>query len=299
VYVRTEGIKTHREGNGTPANHVAPPLRHARTSELVARVQALAEERDELHRQAEELARRLVTRDELLGVLSHDLKNSLTVVWGYAQYALRHTSTPAWTADQVEDDLIRLGRSVTTMSRQIAQLGDVTVMPVGRSPSLELLPCDLVALALQVATAYQAMTDRHNLRVESAAPRLVGSWDAVRLARVLANLLSNAIKYSPDAGEIVVTLAPEQMPEGIAAVIAVRDHGIGIPAADLPLLFTPFHRAANVGLVGGTGLGLASVKQIVELHRGTIAAESQEGIGTTVTIHLPLAMPSENAARPQ
>jgi signal transduction histidine kinase len=97
----------------------------------------------------------------------------------------------------------------------------------------------------------------------------------------------------------VVTLAPEQATEGIAAVIAVRDHGIGIPASDLPLLFTPFPRAASIGPVGGTGLGLASVKQVVELHGGTIAAESQEGLRTTVTIHLPLAMPSEKAARPQ
>jgi signal transduction histidine kinase len=185
------------------------------------------------------------------------------------------------------------------MAREVDELGDIAAMLGGRSPCLELLPCDLVALALHLATDYQATTDRHNIRVESAAPQLVGTWDAPRLARVMANLLSNAIKYSPDGGEIVVTLAPEQAPEGTEAVIVVGDHGIGIPASDLPLLFSPFHRASNVRSVAGSGLGLASVKQVVELHGGTIAAESQEGIGTTVTIHLPLASPLETPAQLQ
>jgi len=81
--------------------------------------------------------------------------------------------------------------------------------------------------------------------------------------------------------------------------IEVRDHGIGIPASDLALVFTPFHRAANVGRIDGRELGLASVKQGVELHGGTVVAESHVGLRTTITIHLPLATPSEVAAPSQ
>jgi signal transduction histidine kinase len=184
------------------------------------------------------------------------------------------------------------------MARQIDQFGDVAEILGGRTPCLVRQPCDLVDLARQVAADYQAMTDRHDIQVESTAPQFVGTWDGLRLARVLANLLSNAIKYSPESGEIAVTLTTDAaLPE--IAIINVRDHGIGIPARDLPLLFTPFHRGANVGSVSGTGLGLASVKLVVELHGGTISADSQEGVGTTMTISLPLLTQSPFAERQQ
>jgi len=115
----------------------------------------------------------------------------------------------------------------------------------------------------------------------------LGYWDESRLQQVLVNLLSNAIKYSPESGEIAVTLTTDAaLPE--IAIINVRDHGIGIPARDLPLLFTPFHRGANVGSVSGTGLGLAISKQLIELMGGTIQAESEIGKGSTFSFALTL-----------
>jgi signal transduction histidine kinase len=103
--------------------------------------------------------------------------------------------------------------------------------------------------------------------------------------RVVANLVSNAIKYSPGGGDVRVELAAEAG----WAVLRVQDQGVGIPAADLPRVFEQFHRAANVaGRIGGTGLGLAGARHIVEQHGGSIALESQEGVGTTVTVRLPL-----------
>jgi signal transduction histidine kinase len=114
----------------------------------------------------------------------------------------------------------------------------------------------------------------------------------VRLERVLENLLSNAIKYSPEGGSITVAIADEEI-GGPWAVLTVRDQGLGIPAADLPRVFERFQRARNVeGRIGGTGIGLASARQIVEQHGGTIAAESAEGTGSTFTVRLPLAFPA-------
>jgi signal transduction histidine kinase len=113
--------------------------------------------------------------------------------------------------------------------------------------------------------------------------------DAARIERVLANLLSNAVKYSPTGGDIVVRIAREEDAYGPRAAIAVQDAGIGIPAADLPHIFERFRRAANVtGHFQGTGIGLASARQIVELHGGAITAHSVEGNGSTVIVHLPL-----------
>ena len=84
--------------------------------------------------------------------------------------------------------------------------------------------------------------------------------------------------------------------EGEWAVLAVRDRGIGIPAADLPRIFERYHRAANAaGQFAGTGIGLAGARQIVEQHGGAIAVESAEGAGSTFTVRLPLAPPPEAA----
>jgi signal transduction histidine kinase len=111
-------------------------------------------------------------------------------------------------------------------------------------------------------------------------------WDEVRLVRVLDNLLDNAVKFSPRGGAVSVSIDTEN--DG-RAVLCVSDRGEGIPETDLPYIFERFRRGGNVeGRIPGTGIGLAGVQRIVEQHRGTIAVDSRVGIGTTVTIRLPL-----------
>ena len=149
-----------------------------------------------------------------------------------------------------------------------------------------------IAHCLFTVSQHQAAAG-HGIQVEDSQPRLIGNWDAGRLERVLANVLGNAIKYSAAGRAIRVRVDQE---DGMA-VLAVQDQGIGIPAADLPHVFERFHRAGNVsGRTPGTGLGLASARQIVEQHGGMIMVESQEGAGSTVTIRLPLG---EACRRPE
>ena len=117
---------------------------------------------------------------------------------------------------------------------------------------------------------------------------LVGFWDAARLERVIANLVNNAIKYSPEGGEVIVRITRDT-DEASWAVVAVEDHGIGIPKSDLPRVFERFQRGANVqGRIGGAGIGLASARQIVEQHGGSIGVQSQKGVGSTFTVRLQL-----------
>jgi signal transduction histidine kinase len=104
------------------------------------------------------------------------------------------------------------------------------------------------------------------------------------LQHVFTNLLSNAVKYSPASS----TVHFEVERDGDFAVCRIRDHGMGIPEADLERLFSAFYRGRNAGQVPGTGLGLTIVKRCVELHRGKIKVESTVGRGTTVTVKLPL-----------
>jgi PAS domain S-box-containing protein len=117
------------------------------------------------------------------------------------------------------------------------------------------------------------------------------SGDMKLLRYVIRNLVTNAIKYSPKDEPITVDVYCE--PESV--VIAVSDRGIGIPAEELPNLFTPFFRASNTTTISGTGIGLSIVKEFVEAHHGTVSVASRQNEGSTFTVRLPLV----NAAQKQ
>jgi signal transduction histidine kinase len=144
---------------------------------------------------------------------------------------------------------------------------------------------DLVALVQETVREHELVARTRQFLFDSEVPTLEAAVDETRVYRVLANLLTNAIKYSPQGGPIHVTIKPD----GPFAVITVRDEGVGIPGDDLPHIFDQFHRGANViGRFQGNGLGLASARQLVELHGGTISAASENGRGSTFTVRLPL-----------
>jgi signal transduction histidine kinase len=175
------------------------------------------------------------------------------------------------------------------MLRMIDELVDFGRLQSGQPLTLNRQSVNLVALARQVADEYQQTTTHHSIQVEASQPELFGYWDPIRLERVLGNLLSNAIKYSPDRGQVTVTVTREDAESGSWAILKVRDQGIGIPAADLPHIFEQFHRAANtVGQIKGTGIGLSSACRIVELHGGAIEVESELGQGSTFMVRLPI-----------
>ena len=224
-------------------------------------------------------------REEFLSSASHDLKAPLTSIRGQAQLAQRRLSridTPETAAVARQFALIDAGTG--RMLALINELVDVTRTDLGGGLDLDRRTVDLVALARGVV-AQQTDLTTHRIVVDIALPELEAAVDVVRIERVVTNLVSNAVKYSPDGGDITVTVAREDD----MAVIAVSDHGLGIPADDAPRVFERFHRAANVaGRIAGTGIGLASARQIVERHGGRIAVESAEGVGSTFTIRLPI-----------
>lgn len=254
------------------------------------RYRALAFENTRLLRESREAIR---ARDEFLAVVSHDLKNPLVSIKGRAQMLQRRLARDYPKLDpRVRDGLAAIDASATKMTDQINELLDVTRIQMQSQIELRRQPVDLVALLVRVVAEQQQATARHRIRIEAAEDEIVGQWDSARLERVAGNLLSNAIKYSPDGGEIVVSIRRIEEHETDWAEFSVRDHGIGIPAADLPLIFQRFRRAGNVGNISGTGVGLAGAQRIVERHGGTIAVESEEAAGTTFTVRLPLDSPA-------
>jgi PAS domain S-box-containing protein len=257
--------------------------------DLARRVaQALANAR--LHQEILDAVR---VRNELLISVSHDLRNPLANLKGFAQLVLRDVRqmrTPE--AEEMATWLTRIDATVVKMTALLDELLDLARSQAGQPLDLEYGPTDLVALARQIADVYQQTDERHSIRVETTLEGLTGRWDARRLERVLSNLLSNAIKYSPGGGDIVITLARENVAGRAWGVMTVRDHGVGIPASDLPHVFEPFYRGTNVASrSGGVGVGLASVRQIVEQHGGSIGVTSEEGKGTVFTVRLPVTSP--------
>jgi PAS domain S-box-containing protein len=249
-------------------------------------------------------------QDAFLAAAAHDLRTPLTAIKGTAQLLRRQVSRIRG-AEHVLPRLEQIDSTATRMSALLDEMLDLARLKMDRPLPLQRRPTDLVALTKYAIETHQLATDRLHLRLVTDLPELVGEWDADRLARVLDNLLNNAIKYSPNGGEIAVTVARERRTsagrdrfdpspgdreaanapaEETWAVVTVTDQGVGIPRADLDRIFERFQRASNVqGRIGGTGIGLASICQIVVQHGGSIDVESEEGTGSTFTVRLPVA----------
>lgn len=256
-------------------------------AEELARRAALAVDNARLYREAQEALR---LRDEFLASVTHDLRTPLASIKGYAQLLQRRLARmQSPEAASFRDALRRIDATATKMNAQISELLDLARDLAGRPLALERQKIDLVPLVQAVVEEQRRNSARHAITFETEVPSLVGRWDAARLERVLANLLANALKYSPAGGTISVRLSREQDSTRCWAVVQVQDQGLGIPAVDLPYIFERFYRAQNVpAQVSGSGIGLASARQIVEHHGGTIAVQSEEGQGSTFTVRLPV-----------
>ncbi|MDI9635886.1 ATP-binding protein [Oscillatoria amoena NRMC-F 0135] len=187
-----------------------------------------------------------------------------------------------------EKHLIHLHRIQTAVQQMTTLLEDVLLLGKAEANRLEFKPVTLNIrdFCADLMDELQLIDNAQHQFVLS--DRLTQSHEVFldeRLLRIiLSNLLSNAIKYSKEGKEIELEISRDE--QGIC--FQVKDGGIGIPEADRKHLFQMFHRAQNVGEISGTGLGLAIVKRAVDLHKGEISLESQEGVGTIFRVRLPL-----------
>jgi signal transduction histidine kinase len=227
-------------------------------------------------------------RDDLVSLVSHDLKSPLsTLVMGIGILESRPQ-------EQDRDVLKRMARQAQRMSKMIDELLDVAQLRAGMPLDLELRDTDLVALTRALVEEYAQGSPAHRIALHAATESLFGIWDPRRLGRVVNNLLSNAVKYSPGGGSVRVEL--ESIVDGDVtwASLRITDEGIGIAASDRSVLFRWFSRGQNARRTTreGTGIGLAGSRDIVEQHRGSITVESEEGKGSTFTVRLPVASPA-------
>ncbi len=254
--------------------------------DITARKQAEAE-RDRLFQETQEAVR---LREMVLSIASHELRSPLTTILGYAQLLQRkglHQEEVG--SPRVQRALQVISEQTDRLNKLIGTLMDFSHLQTGRL-TIERSRLDLAELLRSHVEQNKPLRQRHALEVYLPEAPLWIKGNALRLEQVLQNLIDNAIKYSPHGGTIQLHLAQE----GAQARLTVSDRGIGIPANSLPHLFDSFYRADNVEQVSveGLGLGLYLVKQTITLHDGTISVQSEEGLGSTFTIHLPLVQES-------
>lgn len=232
-------------------------------------------------------------KDDFLSAAAHDLKTPLTTIKGLAQILGRRAAradTPE--TEQLLDGLYRIDATTTRMGGLINELLDTSRLQMGRSLDLIRSQSDLIALLGHVVSEQQHTTEQHRVRLVAPESKIVGEWDASRLERAFTNLVSNAITYSPNGGQVDVTVCVDTSGTP-TAVIRVEDEGLGIPEQDLPHVFERFHRGSNVaGRIPGTGIGLAGARDIFQQHGGTISAHRRDEGGTRFEVTLPLETPS-------
>ncbi len=239
-----------------------------------------------LDRQRQRIEALSAQKDQLIRVVSHDLKNPLGVILMHLE-TLEDEAKAA--ADRQTLELLgQMRQAANSMNALIHDLLDLSKIEAGIGLEKQLLPVNDLLRDQAQQFGFQAAKRGQTLGCVLLPVDVQVSADPARLLQLLSNLLSNAIKYTPGGGQI--TLCAEAQPGRV--VISVRDTGLGIPAASRPFLFDKFYRVQREtqSLMEGTGLGLSIVKAIVEQHGGEVWVESTgvPGEGSTFFVALPL-----------
>ena len=222
---------------------------------------------------------------------SHELRTPLAIMKADFEVALRDEAGGQVPAEQTDELREALGSGLEEVDRMSAIVDDLLLLSRidAHQEELRFAPVDLVELVRGTAAGMRTIGEKVGVAVAVTAPSgaVTAVADAIHLERALRNVLRNAIEHSSPGGGVNVALTVA----GDAAVVRVTDQGVGIAAADLDHVFDRFYRADSSRSRdrGGSGLGLAIARWIVERHGGAITAQSTQGQGTTMALHLPLA----------
>jgi signal transduction histidine kinase len=246
----------------------------------------MAMENARLYREAEEARQ---AREDLLAIVSHDLRNPLSSI--LTSVAILDKTTDD---ERVQKFAQTISRSAARMDRLIRDLLDFAQIQSG-ALTVEREVNDSESLIHDTVELLRPLAEQKQLRLETQSDGdLDVSCDRDRILQVLSNVVSNAIKFTPEAGSVTLRVARS----GGNAEFSITDTGPGIPAPELAHIWERFWQGTKRGR-GSVGLGLSIAKALVEAHGGSIWAESRLGLGTTIHFTLPLASAAVAPAAPR
>lgn len=257
-----------------------------RQKEIAQRARAVIEEQAEQLREVDRIKTRFFNN------VSHEFRTPLTLTIGPLENMLAGVYGPLH--DQAQKQLDLALRNARRLLRLINQLLDLSKLESGKM-ELTVMRGNVVPLVEGVMMSFTAFAERKNLGLSFATERNDVSlyFDPACLEKVLFNLLSNAVKFTEDGGNVWVSIDDGTTVvagrDHDAVLIHVKDTGIGIPAEQLPYIFDRFHQVdgAVANANEGTGIGLSLVKELVEMHHGTITVHSEPGVGSEFIVALP------------
>jgi two-component system OmpR family sensor kinase len=244
--------------------------------------QAQSHDIEALERRVAELTEAVAARDAFLAVAAHELRNPMTPILAQVQRLRRLSEGPGF-GSEMSLGLGRLENLVEHYIRRATALLEVSRMTTGKL-SLHLETFDLAELLHEISDALRPAAQYAGSSIHVEAPNALSvTFDRLAMEQVLDNLISNAVKYG---GGKPIDLSLRA--DGETVVIEVRDKGVGISPDDQTRIFDRFERAVTQGsTVGGFGVGLWVVGQLVDAMQGTIMVKSVPGEGTTFTLRLP------------
>jgi signal transduction histidine kinase/DNA-binding NarL/FixJ family response regulator len=254
------------------------------------RTQALTAANERLSAQWSRLRRANEFKSEVLGTVAHDLKNPLGVILGRAEMLNELATMEPLPLARIQDQLGHIRGSARQLTDMVNDLISDAMMDT-HDIAIRRESIDLAAMLAEIVMSNRAQAEKKQQTIQLVSPpHQFWNCDPDRLREAVDNLVSNAIKYTPVGGRMELSMSAGD--DGI--VISVTNEGAGLSTGDLSRLFGRFQRlsAKPTGGENSTGLGLSIVKRIVELHGGTISADSAgPGQGATFTIRLPAASP--------
>jgi PAS domain S-box-containing protein len=245
------------------------------------KVQREKQEAAELRLEIEKQTELVRLKEDFISIVSHEFRTPLTVIMSSSELLLtRYGHMPAERQQKHFQIILEQSKYMSGL------INDVLTINKARAGKLDFnpVPLDLVTFCQDMLQYLEEVVDKgkHNIIFTYEGNLSNVRMDVKLLQHILVNLLSNAIKYSPNGGDVRLDVKRQED----EVVLRVSDQGIGIPAESLLHLYEPFYRAKNTGDIGGTGLGMAIVKESVDFYKGTISIESEVGVGTTVTVTL-------------